>query len=203
MWTLHLVLNAFTRVCVQLKCLKCGNPVFGHPWKPPSMILRTQDCPPLLLELTTQRLISLVTHGTIASGSPVPTVPELYKIHSIIRTLMYRFRKIVCHLWWIQRLCIVLALSLIVLTFLNIVWPWKGPNWDLVVLTGQSTRTGSMSEAPEIRIPPYYRHTLMVSMVSALWGSTVLLNFVFRSNYLLMSCMSPYQKNVLLAHTHT
>ena len=60
-------------------------------------------------------------------GSPVPTVPELYKIHSIIWTLVYYFRKIVHHIRWIQRPGNILALSLIVLTFLNLVRQWKGP----------------------------------------------------------------------------
>ena len=53
-------------------------------------------------------------------GSPVPTVPELYKIHLVMQTLVYHFCKIVCHIRWIQRLGITLALLFIVLTFLNL-----------------------------------------------------------------------------------
>ena len=49
-------------------------------------------------------------------GSPVLTVPELYKIHSVMQTLVYHFCKIVCHIWWIQRPGITLALLFIVLT---------------------------------------------------------------------------------------
>ena len=37
------------------------------------------------------------------TGSPVPTVPELYKIYSITQMLIYHFRKIVYYIWWIQR----------------------------------------------------------------------------------------------------
>ena len=44
---------------------------------------------------------------------------------SIIRLLVYCFRKIVHHIRWIQRLGIILTLLLIVLTFLNPVWQLK------------------------------------------------------------------------------
>ena len=51
------------------------------------------------------------------TGSPVPTLPELYKIHSKIQMLVYHFHKIVRH---IQRSGIIYSLSLIMLTFLNL-----------------------------------------------------------------------------------
>ena len=43
--------------------------VYNQTWKPPYSVMRT--------------------------GSPVPTVPELYKIHSIMRALVYHICKIV------------------------------------------------------------------------------------------------------------
>ena len=50
-----------------------------------------------------------------------PKVRELYRIHSIIWTLVYLFCKVVHHIQWIQRPVIVLTLLLIVLIFLNLV----------------------------------------------------------------------------------
>ena len=61
------------------------------------------------------------------TGSPVPTVPELHEIYSISHMFVYQFCKIAHHHWWIQIPGIILALSLIVLTFLNIVWQWRSP----------------------------------------------------------------------------
>ena len=55
-----------------------------------------------------------------ADKFPSPTVPiKLYKIHSIIWLIVCRFRKIVYHIRWIQRLGVILTLLLIMLTFLN------------------------------------------------------------------------------------
>ena len=42
---------------------------------------------------------ALQKHTIKRTGSPVPTVPELYKIQLIIWTLVYCFHKIVCHIW--------------------------------------------------------------------------------------------------------
>ena len=61
------------------------------------------------------------------TDSAVPTIPELYKIYSIMRALVYNIYKIVHHLQWIQRPGIILTLLLIVLTFVIIVQQWKGP----------------------------------------------------------------------------
>ena len=77
-----------------------------------------------------------------ADRSPVPIVPELYKIYSIFRTLVYHFNKIFWHLRWIPRPGIVLALLLIMLSFLNII--------------------------PDVL--PYYGHAVVVPTVSSLEG---------------------------------
>ena len=53
----------------------------------------------------------------------------------VIWTLVYHFRKIVCHIQWIERPGIMLALSFIVLTFLN----GKVRKYGLIVLTSLST----------------------------------------------------------------
>ena len=73
----------------------------------------------------------------------------------IIRTLVYCFRKIMHHIWWIQRLGIILTVLLVVLTFLNFVRQWKGFKMRPLC-------------APEI--PPHYRHTVVVQTVSTLEG---------------------------------
>ena len=57
------------------------------------------------------------------TGSTIPAVPELYKIHWM---LIYCFCTIVLHLQRIERLGVMLVLSLIMLTFLNIVRQWRG-----------------------------------------------------------------------------
>ena len=44
------------------------------------------------------------------TAPPVPTVLELYKIHSIIRMLISHFHKIVCHIQWIHTPGIIPAL---------------------------------------------------------------------------------------------
>ena len=64
-------------------------------------------------------------YSVMRTGFPVPTIPELYKIHSIMRTLVCHICKIVRHLQWIQRQGIILALSLIMLAFVNIVQQWR------------------------------------------------------------------------------
>ena len=60
-------------------------------------------------------------HFMKRTGSPVSTVPEQYKIHPIIQTLIYRFRKTVLNIQQIQRPGVILKLLLITLTFLNLV----------------------------------------------------------------------------------
>ena len=45
------------------------------------------------------------------TGPIVTTVPKRYKIHSIIWLLLYCFCKVVRHLWWSQRLDIILPLT--------------------------------------------------------------------------------------------
>ena len=73
-------------------------------------------------------------------GAPVPTVPELYQIHSIIWTLFYCFRKIVYHIQWIQKPGIIQTLSFVVLTFLNSIWQRKDfKKCSFFVLTSLST----------------------------------------------------------------
>ena len=70
---------------------------------------------------------------------------------SIIRMLVYCFRKIVHHIRWIQRLGIILTLLLIVLTFLNSVWQ---PKYGLVCLLARvriTIPTGSIPKASEIQ----------------------------------------------------
>ena len=52
--------------------------------------------------------------------------------------LVYRFCKIVHHLQWVQRLGIIIALLLIMLTFLNIVWQ-EVRKCGLIVLNSLST----------------------------------------------------------------
>ena len=74
-----------------------------------------------------------------AVGFPAPTVPEMYRVHLIIWTLVYHFRKIVRHIRWIQRPGIILTLLLIVVTFLNLSWQWKNPKCGLAVLISPST----------------------------------------------------------------
>ena len=45
------------------------------------------------------------------TGPIVSTVPKRYEIHSIIWLLLYCFCKVVHHLWWSQRLDIILPLT--------------------------------------------------------------------------------------------
>ena len=125
--TLCSVPNAFTYVCVQLKPLKCGNPVKQ-------------------------------------TGSPVPPVPELYKIHAIIWTLVYRFRKIVHHIYYIK-------------VVLHHAQPHTATERSKIALSLCSTArvhittpTGSIPKTPEIRIPLYYGYTAVVPTVSGLEG---------------------------------
>ena len=100
------------------------------------------------------------------TGSPVPTVPEMYKIYSIIRKLVYHFCKIVHHIRWIQRPGIILTLSLIMPTSygdgkVQKMWPRcaQQPKYTLI-----TTPTGSIPEARYL----HYRHTAMVPTVSTL-----------------------------------
>ena len=92
------------------------------------------------------------------TGSPVPTVLELYKIHSIIRTLVY-----VCHIRWIQRQGIILSLSLIMLTF---VWQRKG-----LKMWPRAHQLSTHYRAPEVYQKPLkYGYLHMVPTMSALQG---------------------------------
>lgn len=127
-------------------------------------------------------------------GAPVPTVPELYQIHSIIWTLFYCFRKIVYHIQWIQKPGIIQTLSFVVLTFLNSIWQRKdlknaaslcSPAWVHIIMP-----TKSMWEAPEMQIPPYFKHTAVVPTVSALEG----LHCMYKCNYTVLGV----QKNNVL-----
>ena len=93
----------------------------------------------------------------------VPTVSELYKIHSIIWTLIYHFHKIVHHIWWAHRA--------------NLSQPHTATerSENAASLCSPArvhiiTLTGSIPEAPEVQIPPYYGHTAVVPTVSALEG---------------------------------
>ena len=115
------------------------------------------------------------------TGSSIPAVPELYKIH---RMLIYCICTIVLHLQWIQRLGVMLALSLIVLTFLNIVRQWRGlKTWSLCAqqpcYTFPHLTEVCTLEATTIRMSPYYGHTVEVTTVSTLEDSTVNADVVF------------------------
>ena len=70
---------------------------------------------------------------------------------SIIRMLVYCFRKIVHHIRWIQKLGIILTLLLIVLTFLNHVWQLKCGLVCLLARVHITMPTGSIPEASEIQ----------------------------------------------------
>ena len=103
------------------------------------------------------------------SSSLVPAVLELYKIHIMIRTLVYCFHKIVRYTQWIQRPGIMSTLSLILLTFFSFVRQWKAWKCSLIVLTSLSTHYHThCTGTPEMRIPPYYTHTVVIPMVSTL-----------------------------------
>ena len=78
----------------------------------------------------------------------VPTVSELYKVHSIIWTLVYHFHKIVHHIWWVHRA--------------NLSQPHiateRSENAASLCSPARVhiiTLTGSIPEAPEVQIPPY------------------------------------------------
>ena len=106
------------------------------------------------------------------TGSAIPAVPELYKIPWI---LIYCFCMIVLHLQWIQRLGIMLALSLIMLTFLNIVRQWRGlKTWSVCAQQPWYTLPHPPEvctlEATIMRISPYYRHTAEVTTGFTLEG---------------------------------
>ena len=65
---------------------------------------------------------------------------------------------------WIQRLGIILALLLIVLTFLNLLRQQKGLNmWPHYTHLPEFTLP-CPPEVSEIWIPPYYRDTVVVPM---------------------------------------
>ena len=134
------------------------------PEKRPSTMLRTLHLVPNVLTcLCVQSSPCTAETPVKRTGSPVPTVPELYKIQLIIWTLVYCFRKIVCHIRWIQRPGIISTLSLIMHANLsqpcmamemseNAPWSYSPAR---VHHTHQST-----PEATEIRMSPYYiRHT--------------------------------------------
>ena len=78
------------------------NPPYEHPWKAVIYDIADTLFSPKCIYIC---LWTIKTHSNLVKwrGSPVPTVPELYKIHSIIWTLVFLFRKIVCHIWWIQK----------------------------------------------------------------------------------------------------
>ena len=108
------------------------------------------------------------------TNSLVPIVPELYKFHSIIQTLVYCFHEIACHIWWIQRPGITLTLLLIILTFLNLVRQQKDLKDVASFCSPARLRItmpmGSIPEAPKIWMPPYYGHTVVVPTVSGFEG---------------------------------
>ena len=115
------------------------------------------------------------------TSSLVPTIPELYKIYLIIWRLIYRFHKIVHCIRWIQRLDIILALMLIVLTFSTLYGNRKVQKCGLVMLTSVvhiTTPTRSIPEAPEIQIPPYYRHTVVPCNRVRFRGAGLLLELI-------------------------
>ena len=98
-----------------------GTLPYGHPWKATIYDIADTLLGPVCLCTIKTPEMQKPPYSVEQTVSPVPTVPELYKIHSIIQTLIHRFWKIVCHIQWIQRLGIILILSLIVLTPLNLV----------------------------------------------------------------------------------
>ena len=77
----------------------------------------------------------------------------------MMRTLVSRFRKIVRHYCWSQRLGIILALLLIVLAFLDIVKQWRGPKvrlhcpQQLVLFPGRIFRACRENGSGEQPIP--------------------------------------------------
>ena len=105
------------------------------------------------------------------TASHVPRVPELYKIHTIKLTLLYYIHKIVRHLQWIQTLGIIFALSLIVLTFVNI--SQRGTKMRLIGLKYSKTHYNAYRKytgTPELEIPPYSGHIVVVPTVLILEG---------------------------------
>ena len=103
-----------------------GTPLYRHPWK--AAIYNIADTS-LALNVFTYVCVQSNVEICKWTGSAVPTVPELYKIYSIMQALklVCNICKIVCHLQGIQRPGIILALSLIVLTFVIIVRQWRDP----------------------------------------------------------------------------
>ena len=110
------------------------------------------------------------------TGSPAPTVPELYKIHSIFRTLGRSSTAFV-------KLCATFSgfenrhYINIVAHLANLSQPRTGLQRSKNAASFCSparehitTPTRSIPEAPEIKIPPYYGHTVVVPMVFALEG---------------------------------
>ena len=90
------------------------------------------------------------------TGSAVPTVPELYKIYLIMRLLklVYNICKVVCHLQWIQRPGIILALSLIVLTFVIMLTFVIVLTFVIIVRQWRGPKTRSLSaQQPEYILP--------------------------------------------------
>ena len=107
------------------------------------------------------------------TGFPVPTVPELYKIHLIVRTPVYRFHKIVRHLVDSK----ARHYNIIVTYRANLSqhrMPMERSEnaalWCSPARAHITMPTGSMLEATEIQISPYYGHTVVVPTVSALEG---------------------------------
>ena len=126
------------------------------------------------------------SHCVKQPASPVPTVPELYKIHTIKLTLLYHIHKIVRHLKWIQTLGIIFALSLIVLTFVNI--SQRGTKMRLIGLKYSKTHYHAYRKytgTPELEIPPYSGHIVVVPTVLILEGFYCIqkLRYITRINH--------------------
>ena len=146
------------------------------PEKWPSMILQTDwlfgpQCIYVCLCMIKITGMWKPSYSIKPAASPVPTAPELYKIHPIMWTLVYKVRLCPTSSGFKDRAFIVAHhANLQVATLYGNREIWKCSLFMLNSLKTHYHAYWKYTGSPELRIPLYARHAVVVPTVSALEG---------------------------------